>query len=159
CTGIGSQLQVDEELLVPDPDLSLKEGAISPRDIGKRTREYWQRLISGLAEEVGISMDTPFKDLPKAAKKALLHGKDYKVEVSYRNRWGRERRYTTGFEGVMDYVKRKHEEAESDQARDRFQSYMREVACPACGGARLNPTSLSVLVGGQSIAEVSAMPM
>ena len=159
CTGIGSQLQVDEELLVPDPDLSLKEGAISPWDIGKRTREYWQRLMSGLADEVGFSMDTPFKDLPKAAKKALLHGKDFKVKVSYRNRWGRERRYTTGFEGVMDYVKRKHEEAESDQARDRFQSYMREVACPACGGARLNPTSLSVLVGGHSIAEVSAMPM
>lgn len=159
CTGIGSQLQVDEELLVPDPDLSLSQGAISPWDIGKRTREYWQRLMSGLADEVGFSMDTPFKDLPKAAKKALLHGKDFKVKVSYRNRWGRERRYTTGFEGVMDYVKRKHDEAESDQARDRFQSYMREVACPACGGARLNPTSLSVLVGGHSIAEVSAMPM
>ena len=115
--------------------------------------------MSGLADEVGFSMDTPFKDLPKAAKKALLHGKDFKVKVSYRNRWGRERRYTTGFEGVMDYVKRKHDEAESDQARDRYQSYMREVACPACGGARLNPTSLSVLVGGRSIAEVSAMPM
>ncbi|MFD6814006.1 excinuclease ABC subunit UvrA [Enteractinococcus coprophilus] len=159
CTGIGSQLQVDEELLIPDPDLSLKEGAISPWDIGKRTREYWQRLLSGLADEVGFSMDTPYQDLPKAAKKALLHGKDFKVKVSYRNRWGRERRYTTGFEGVIDYVQRKHEEAESDQARDRFQSYMREVACPACGGARLNPTSLSVLVGGKSIAQVSAMPM
>lgn len=159
CTGIGSQLQVDEELIIPDPDLTLGEGAISPWDIGKRTREYWQRLVSGLADEVGFSMDTPYKDLSKAAKKALLHGKDFKVKVSYRNRWGRERRYTTGFEGVIDYVKRKHEEAESDQARDRFQSYMREVACPACGGARLNPTSLSVLVGGKSIAEVSHMPM
>ena len=159
CTGIGSQLQVDEELIIPDPDLTLGEGAISPWDIGKRTREYWQRLVSGLADEVGFSMDTPYKDLSKTAKKALLHGKDFKVKVSYRNRWGRERRYTTGFEGVIDYVKRKHEEAESDQARDRFQSYMREVACPACGGARLNPTSLSVLVGGKSIAEVSHMPM
>lgn len=159
CTGIGSQLQVDEELLIPDPDLSLAEGAIAPWDIGKRTRDYWQRLMSGLADEVGFSMDTAFKDLPKRAKNALLHGKDFKVQVSYRNRWGRERRYTTGFEGVIDYVKRKYDEAESDQARDRFQSYMREVACPACGGARLNPTSLSVLVGGKSIAEVSQMPM
>ncbi len=159
CTGIGSQLQVDEELLIPDPDLSLTEGAIAPWDIGKRTRDYWQRLMSGLSDEVGFSMDTAFKDLPKKAKKALLHGKDFKVKVSYRNRWGRERRYTTGFEGVIDYVKRKYDESESDQARDRFQSYMREVACPACGGARLNPTSLSVLVGGKSIAEVSQMPM
>src|SRR5690625_3307441 len=92
CTGIGSQLQVDEELLVPDPDLSLAEGAIAPWDIGKRTREYWQRLMSGLADEVGFSMDTPFKKLSKAAKKALLHGKDFKVKVSYRNRCGRERR-------------------------------------------------------------------
>ena len=159
CTGIGSQLQVDEELIIPDPDLTLAEGAISPWDIGKRTREYWQRLVSGLADEVGFSMDTPFKELSKTAKKALLHGKDFKVKVSYRNRWGRERRYTTGFEGVIDYVKRKYDEAETDQARDRYQSYMREVACPACGGARLNPTSLSVLVGGKSIAEVSHMPM
>src|SRR5699024_11228119 len=104
-------------------------------------------------------MHTQLKQLSKTAKKAHLHGKGFKVKFSYRNRWGRERRYTTGFEGAIDYVKRKNDEAETDQARDRYQSYMREVACPASGGARLNPTSLSLLVGGNSIAEVSLVLM
>lgn len=159
CTGIGSQLQVDEDLLIPDPDLTLAEGAIAPWDMGKQTAQYWQRLMSGLGEELGFSMDVPWKKLPAKAKKALLHGNNYKVKVQYRNRWGRERRYTTGFEGVVDYIKRKHAETESEHARDRYEAYMRQVACPACDGARLNPTSLSVLVGGKSIAEVSHMPM
>lgn len=159
CTGIGSQLQVDEELVVPDPDISLAEGAIAPWSIGKSTAQYWQRLMSGLADEVGFSMDTPWKDLSTKARNALLHGKDFKVVVQYRNRFGRERRYTSGFEGVIDYIKRKHLETESDHARDRYQSYMREIPCPDCQGARLNPTSLSVLVGGASIADVARMPM
>lgn len=159
CDGIGSRLEVDTELLVPNPDLTLGEGAIAPWSQGKATTEYWLRLLAGLGEELGFDLNTPFKDLPAATRAAILDGKDYKVEVSYRNRFGRERRYTSGFEGVKAYIKRKHEETESDFARDRYEQYMRQVACPSCGGARLNPTILGVKVGGKSIAEVTGLSL
>lgn len=159
CDGIGSRLEVDTDLLVPNPDLTLGEGAIAPWSQGKATTEYWLRLLAGLGEELGFDLNTPFKDLPAKTRAAILDGKDYKVEVSYRNRFGRERRYTSGFEGVKAYIKRKHEETESDFARDRYEQYMRQVACPACGGARLNPTILGVKVGGKSIAEVTELSL
>ena len=159
CDGIGSRLEVDTELLVPNPDLTLGEGAIAPWSQGKATTEYWLRLLAGLGEELGFDLNTPFKDLPAKTRAAILEGKDYKVEVSYRNRFGRERRYTSGFEGVKAYIKRKHEETESDFARDRYEQYMRQVACPSCSGARLNPTILGVKVGGQSIADITDMSL
>lgn len=159
CDGIGSRLEVDTELLVPNPDLTLGEGAIAPWSQGKATTEYWLRLLAGLGEELGFDLNTPFKDLPAKTRAAILDGKDYKVEVSYRNRFGRERRYTSGFEGVKAYIKRKHEETESGFARDRYEQYMRQVACPSCGGARLNPTILGVKVGGQSIADISDLSL
>ncbi len=159
CDGIGSRLEVDEDLVVPNPDLSLVEGAIAPWSLGKATSEYWNRLLAGLGKEVGFDMVTPWKDLPAKARKAVLEGKDHKVTVAYRNRWGRERKYSQGFEGVYGYIKRKHEETESDHAKDRYEQYMRQVACPACGGARLNPTILGVTVGGKSIAEATRLPM
>ena len=159
CDGIGSRLEVDTELLVPNPDLTLGEGAIAPWSQGKATTEYWLRLLAGLGEELGFDLNTPFKDLPTKTRAAILDGKDYKVEVSYRNRFGRERRYTSGFEGVKAYIKRKHEETESDFARDRYEQYMRQVACPTCGGARLNPTILGVKVGGKSIAEITDLSL
>lgn len=159
CDGIGSRLEVDTDLLVPNPDLTLGEGAIAPWSQGKATTEYWLRLLAGLGEELGFDLNTPFKDLPAKTRAAILDGKDYKVEVSYRNRFGRERRYTSGFEGVKAYIKRKHEETESDFARDRYEQYMRQVACPACGGARLNPTILGVKVGGKSIADVTDLSL
>ena len=159
CDGIGSRLEVDTELLVPNPDLTLGEGAIAPWSQGKATTEYWLRLLAGLGEELGFDLNTPFKDLPAKIRAAILDGKDYKVEVSYRNRFGRERRYTSGFEGVKAYIKRKHEETESDFARDRYEQYMRQVACPSCGGARLNPTILGVKVGGQAIADITDLSL
>ena len=159
CDGIGSRLEVDTELLVPNPDLTLGEGAIAPWSQGKATTEYWLRLLAGLGEELGFDLNTPFKDLPAKVRAAILDGKDYKVEVSYRNRFGRERRYTSGFEGVKAYIKRKHEETESDFARDRYEQYMRQVACPSCGGARLNPTILGVKVGGKSIADITDLSL
>ena len=159
CDGIGSRLEVDTELLVPNPDLTLGEGAIAPWSQGKATTEYWLRLLAGLGEELGFDLNTPFKDLPATTRAAILDGKDYKVEVSYRNRFGRERRYTSGFEGVKAYIKRKHEETESDFARDRYEQYMRQVACPSCGGARLNPTILGVKVGGKSIADITDLSL
>ena len=159
CDGIGSRLEVDTELLVPNPDLTLGEGAIAPWSQGKATTEYWLRLLAGLGEELGFDLNTPFKDLPAKTRAAILDGKDYKVEVSYCNRFGRERRYTSGFEGVKAYIKRKHEETESDFARDRYEQYMRQVACPSCGGARLNPTILGVKVGGKSIADITDLSL
>ena len=159
CDGIGSRLEVDESLVVPDPDLSIIEGAIAPWSLGKATSDYWNRLLAGLAEEVGFDLLTPWQDLSAKAKKAVLNGKDYKVTVAYKNRWGRERRYTQGFEGVFGYIKRKHEETESDHAKDRYEQYMRQVACPTCDGARLNPTVLGVSVGGLNISQATHLPM
>ena len=159
CDGIGSRLEVDEELLIPNPELSLGEGAIAPWSQGKATTEYWLRLLAGLGEELGFDLNTPWNKLSAKVQKAILSGKDFKVEVSYRNRFGRERRYTSGFEGVKAYIKRKHAETESDFARDRYEQYMRQVACPSCRGARLNPTILGVKVGQKSIAEVTELPL
>ncbi|WP_285724942.1 excinuclease ABC subunit UvrA [Psychromicrobium xiongbiense] len=159
CTGIGTKLEVDEELLVPNPALTLAEGAIAPWSLGTATTEYWNRLLEGLGRDVGFDLDTPWKDLGAAAQKAVLHGKDHKVTVQYRNRFGRERKYSTGFEGVVQYIHRKHLETESDHARDRYEEYMRQIPCPECGGARLNPASLSVLVAGHSISSITALPM
>ncbi|THJ67389.1 excinuclease ABC subunit UvrA [Arthrobacter echini] len=159
CTGIGTKLEVDEELVVPNPDLSLAEGAIAPWALGTATLEYWTRLLQGLASELKFDLDTPWRKLPDRAREAALYGKDHKVVVQYRNRFGRERKYSTGFEGAIQYIQRKHLETESEHARDRYEEYMRQIPCPTCGGARLNPASLSVLINGRSIAEVSAMPM
>ncbi|WP_028278786.1 excinuclease ABC subunit UvrA [Arthrobacter sp. H5] len=159
CTGIGTKLEVDEELVVPNPDLSLAEGAIAPWSLGTATLEYWTRLLEGLSKELNFSMDAPWRKLPDRAREAALYGRDHKVVVQYRNRFGRERKYSTGFEGAVQYIHRKHLETESDHARDRYEEYMRQIPCPECGGARLNPASLSVLINGRSIAEVAAMPM
>ncbi|SDL21693.1 excinuclease ABC subunit UvrA [Arthrobacter sp. ok362] len=159
CSGIGTKLEVDEELLIPNPELSLSEGAIAPWSLGTATTEYWNRLLAGLADELGFSMTTAWEKLDADARQTVLHGKDHKVVVQYRNRFGRERKYSTGFEGVVQYVHRKHGETDSDSARDRYEEYMRQVPCPACNGARLNPASLSVLINGKSIAEVAALPM
>ncbi|GAA3693754.1 excinuclease ABC subunit UvrA [Zhihengliuella alba] len=159
CSGIGSRLEVDEQLVVPDDAKSIREGAIAPWSLGQATSEYWQRLIEGLAAELEFSLDEPWHRLPAKIKNALLHGKDHKVVVQYRNRFGRERKYSTGFEGVVQYIHRKHQETESDHARDRYEQYMRQTPCPECDGARLNPASLSVRVNGHSIADVCRMPM
>lgn len=159
CDGIGTKLSVDGTLVIPDEDLSLTEGAIAPWSTGKTTSQYFLRIVKGLADELGFDMTTPWKDLPASARKALLEGKDYKVTVRYKNRFGRERKYSTGFEGVMQYILRKHEETESDASRERYESYMREIPCSVCAGTRLRPEVLAVSVGGRSIADVSALPI
>ncbi|MCO4262395.1 excinuclease ABC subunit UvrA [Pseudarthrobacter sp. MDT3-26] len=159
CSGIGTRLEVDEELIIPNPELSLSEGAIAPWSLGTATTEYWNRLLEGLSKELGFSMDTPWEKLGNDVRQTVLHGKDHKVVVQYKNRFGRERKYSTGFEGAIQYVHRKHGETDSEWARDRYEEYMRQIACPACNGARLNPASLSVLINGKSIADVAAMPM
>lgn len=157
CAGIGSRLEVDPELVVPDDTLSLREGAIAPWTIGGA--DHHQQIMSGLAEELGFSMDTPYRDLPAEVKNALLEGHDFKVHVRYKNRFGRERRYSTGFEGVMHFLHRRHEDTESAYARERYEQFMRNSPCPVCQGQRLRPEVLAVTVGGKSIAEVSDLPI
>ncbi|MFL4472552.1 excinuclease ABC subunit UvrA [Paeniglutamicibacter sp. MACA_103] len=159
CSGIGTRLEVDEDLIIPDVEMPLGQGAIAPWSLGTATSEYWNRLLEGLGAEMDFTLETPWNKLPAVARQAILHGKDHKVVVQYKNRFGRERKYSTGFEGVVQYIHRKHLETESDNARDKYEEYMRQIPCPECNGARLNAASLSVLINGKSIAEVSAMPM
>lgn len=156
CTGIGSRLEVDPELVVPDDSLSLEEGAIA---VWKSGNEHHLRLMRALADDLGFSMSAPWRELDKKAQKALLHGKNHKVHVRYRNRWGRERQYSTGFEGAITYIERKHGETESQNQRERYEGYMREIPCPTCKGARLRPEVLAVTIGGMSIAELTDLPI
>ena len=158
CTGLGTRMEVDPELVVPDPSLSLDEGALAPWSGGHVT-DYFQRLVEALADDLGIDTQTPWAKLPAKARKSLLHGHPTEIHVRYRNRYGRQRSYYTTFEGVVPYVERRHAEAETDASRERFAGYMREVPCEACGGARLKPVSLAVTVGGRSIAEIAGLPI
>ncbi len=157
CTGLGTELEVDAELVVPDDDLTLAEGAIAPWAQGTQSAQYFQRTMAALGDDLGFDMDTPWRALPSRAREALLEGRNHKVHVKYRNRFGRERSYSTGFEGVIPFIKRRHAETESDWSREKYEGYMREIPCPACSGTRLKPESLAVLVGGRSIADVSAL--
>jgi len=149
---LGSKLEVDPELVVPDEELSLNQGAVI---VWNSNFKYHRHLLEALAKELGFSMDTPWKDLPKKVKDAILNGRNYEVKVKFRNRWGRERSYTTGFEGALTYIQRKKEETESQLVVDRMDSYMREVPCSACHGARLRPEVLAVTIGDLSIAQLS----
>ncbi len=159
CSGIGVELEVDPELVIHDEDASILGGAITPWSNGKGINDYYLRVIGGLGDDMKFALDAPWRSLPGRARDAILFGYKHKVQVRYKNRFGRERAYTTGFEGVIPYIKRKHAETDSDSSRERYEGYMREVPCPVCSGARLKPESLAVLVGGRSIAEVCAMPL
>jgi excinuclease ABC subunit A len=153
CDGLGTRYEVDPELVVPDPDLSLNEGAIAPWAAPRA--EYFTRVLVALAEAHGFKMSTPWRKLKKSEQKVLLYGAGPRqVHVQYRNRYGRTRSYNTHYEGVVPYLQRRHGEAESDYAREQIEGYMREVPCPACGGARLKPESLGVTVGGLNIHEL-----
>ena len=153
CTGLGNRLEVDPELVIPDDDLSINDGAIAPWSIGTSS-EYFLRLLEALTEEVKFSLDTPWKKISAKAKEAILNGWEYEVSVKFKNRYGRTRQYTTGFEGVLPFLERKHGETESEWSRDRYEQFMREVPCPTCKGARLKPEVLAVTLGKKSIAQV-----
>ena len=153
CSGIGTKLEVDEELIIPDDSISINEGAIAPW----AGAEYFLRLLEALALELKFSLDNPWKKLSVKAKEAIMNGFDYEVHVKYKNRYGRVRNYSTGFEGVIPFIHRRHGETDSDYSRDKYEAYMRETPCPACKGARLKPEVLAVTLGGKSIAEVCAL--
>jgi excinuclease ABC subunit A len=156
CTGLGVRMEVDPDLVVPDPETTLGDGAISPW-AGGHTSDYFVRLVEALGLAMGFKLTTPWEKLPRKAQNALLHGHDEQVHVRYSNRYGRERSYYTAFEGAIPWVQRRHAESESDGMREKYEGYMREIPCPACKGARLKPVSLAVTVEDRSIAEVSAM--
>jgi len=156
CDGLGTRFEVDPELVVPDPDLSLSEGAIHPWASGHAT--WFHRIIEAVGAEHDIPLDVPWAKLKAAQQKKLLHGKGIgRVEVRYKNRYGRTRVYQAAYEGVIPWLQRRHADTESDSQREQFEGYMREVPCPECGGARLKPFTLAVRVDGRNIAELCAM--
>lgn len=167
CSGLGTKMEVDPELVVPDPGATLGEGAIAPWS-GAHVADYFLRLVNALGEELGFDLNTPWDQLTPKARTSLLEGHKTKVHVVTRNRYGRQRAYYAAFEGVRPYVERRHREAESDTSRERFEGFMREVPCPSCKGTRLKPVSVSVTLGatdsptgtgGKNIAEVCALPI
>jgi excinuclease ABC subunit A len=155
CDGLGIRLEVDPELVVPDPDLSIEEGAIAPWS-GRRL-EYYDRVLEAVAEAHGFSTRTPWRKLTKAAREVVLYGSEEEIHVRYRNRYGRQRAYWTSFEGVVPVVERRHSESESDSQRERLEQYMREVPCRVCKGARLRPESLAVTVGDLNIWQLTRL--
>jgi excinuclease ABC subunit A len=158
CSGLGTTREVDVELVVPDPDLSLSEGAIAPWSRGT-VSGYFARLLEAIADELEVDVDAPWKSIPAKAKKIIMGGYPEQIHVQYRNRYGRRRSYYTEYEGVIPYVKRRHAEAETDASRERFEGYMREVPCAACNGSRLKPLTLAVTIEGRSIADIAALPI
>lgn len=156
CSGIGTKLEVDMELIVPDDSLSIYEGAIAPWSMGASS-EYFLRLLEALAKDMSFSLDAPWKKLSVKVKDAILNGYDYEVHVKYKNRYGRARQYSTGFEGVVPFLERRHGETESEFSRDRYEAFMRETPCPACKGARLKDEILAVTLGELNIAQLCAL--
>ncbi|MGH4021944.1 MAG: excinuclease ABC subunit UvrA [Pseudonocardiaceae bacterium] len=161
CTGIGIRKEVDPELVVPDEELSLADGAIAPWATGQ-TADYFMRLLEALAGTAGFRVDIPWRRLPASAQKAVLHGTDEQVHVRYRNSYGRQRSYYAAFEGVIPFLERRMSQTDSEYMRDKYEGYMRDVPCPACQGTRLKPEILAVTLshraeGKKSIADVSAL--
>ncbi|MGE3192994.1 MAG: excinuclease ABC subunit UvrA [Microbacteriaceae bacterium] len=160
CSGLGTKMAVDADLLIGDPSLTLNEGVILPwNQAGKGMYSYFQRLLEGLARDLDFDLDTPWSALPTVAQEAILRGNDFEVQVQWRNRYGRTMKYTTGFEGVMPYIERKYHEAESDWSQQRYGEYLREIPCPVCDGQRLKPEVLAVLVAGRNISQISELSL
>jgi len=157
CDGLGTKFEVDPDLVVPNTDMSISEGAIAPWRSAHT--QYFTRLLESVAEKYKIPLDKPFAKLTEKQRGVVLNGVEEGLVVKYRNRYGRQRTFNTHYEGVIPWIKRRHEGAESDWAREQYESFMREVPCTACSGARLKPSSLAVKVGGRSISEVCDMPI
>ena len=159
CAGLGIHKEVDPELVVPDPELTLAQGAVAPWSLG-HTSEYFTRMMAGLGEVMGFDVDTPWRQLPAKARKAILEGCNQQVHVRYSNRYGRTRSYYADFEGVLAFLQRKMTQTESEQMKERYEGFMRDVPCPVCDGTRLKPEILAVTLaaagerGAKSIAEV-----
>ncbi len=160
CSGLGTRMSVDTDLMLGDEELSIREGVLIPWTTqGKGLFQYYERLLQGLSDDLDFSLDAPWRELPQQIRDAVLHGDNFKVTVRFKNRFGREMRYTSGFEGVVPYIERQYQQAESDNQRARWGEYLREVPCPVCGGDRLKPEVLAVRVHGRSIADASRLSL
>ncbi|HEX5193261.1 MAG TPA: excinuclease ABC subunit UvrA [Solirubrobacteraceae bacterium] len=156
CTGLGSQMEIDPDLVVPDPTLSIGDGAIAPW--AASASHYYDQLTQAISERYDVDLETPWQDLPAEARDFFLNGSKDRVTVSYRNRFGRKRTYSTQFEGIIPNLERRYRETDSDYSREKIEEYMTLRPCPDCKGARLRPESRAVLVSGSSINEFTAMP-
>ncbi len=160
CSGLGVKQAVDADLIIGDPDASINGGVILPWSTqGKGLFHYFSRMLEGLADDLEFSLDTPWNKLPEEVQQAVLYGNNFDVQVKWKNKYGRELRYTTGFEGVLSYIERKYLESENDYARAKWSGFLREIPCPACNGQRLRPEVLAVKVFEKSIADVAAMSL
>ena len=160
CSGLGTRMSVDEQLLLGDDEQSISEGVIIPWTTqGKGLFNYYEKLLDGLARDLKFSLKTPWKKLTTEVKDAVLHGDNFEVKVRWKNRYGREMSYTSGFEGVVPYIERQYLQAETDTQRARWAEYLREVPCPVCDGKRLKPEVLAVLLHGRSIADASQLSL
>ena len=155
CDGLGVRLEVDAALVVPDPDLSIADGALAPWSSGRI--EYWDRVLDAVADSHGFSTSTPWRKLPKKVRDVVLYGSDEEIHVKYKNRYGRTRSYWTTYEGVVPVVERRHVETDSESQRERLEEFMREIPCRACGGARLRPETLAVTVGDLNISQLTSL--
>ncbi len=152
CSGIGTKKEVDEELIIPDDSISINDGAIAPWS-GGQSSDYFLRLLEALAKDLPFSLDMPWKKISVKAREAILNGYEYEIKMKYKGRYGA-RNYTTGFEGVIPFIHRRHEETDSDYSRDKYEAYMREISCEKCNGARLKPEVLAVTIGDKNISEI-----
>ena len=160
CSGLGVKQAVDPELIIGDPDQTINGGVILPWSTqGKGLFHYFSRMLEGLADDLEFSLDTPWNKLPEEVQQAVLYGNNFDVQVKWKNKYGRELRYTTGFEGVLSYIERKYLESENDYARAKWSGFLREIPCPACNGQRLRPEVLAVKVFEKSIADVASMSL
>jgi excinuclease ABC subunit A len=156
CTGLGSQMEIDPELVVPDPTLSIGEGAIAPW--AASASDYYDQLIQAIAERYDVDLDTPWEDLPESARDFFLYGTNGdRVQVTYRNRFGRRRSYGTTFDGILPNLERRYRETESELAREKIEEYMTLRPCPDCRGARLRPESRAVLIADTPIHDFTAL--
>lgn len=152
CSGIGTKKEVDGDLIIPDDSISINDGAIAPWS-GGQSSDYFLRLLEALAKDLPFSLDIPWKKIPVKAREAILYGYEYEIKMKYKGRYGT-RNYTTGFEGVVPFIHRRHEETDSDYSRDKYEAYMREISCEKCNGARLKPEVLAVTIGEKNISEI-----
>jgi excinuclease ABC subunit A len=152
CSGIGTKKEVDEDLIIPDDSISINDGAIAPWS-GGQSSDYFLRLLEALAKDLPFSLETPWKKISVKAREAILNGYEYEIKMKYKGRYGA-RNYTTGFEGVIPFIHRRHEETDSDYSRDKYEAYMREISCEKCNGARLKPEVLAVTIGDKNISQI-----
>ncbi len=155
CSGIGTKLEVDEELMIPDDSISINEGAIAPWS-GGQSADYFIRLLEALAKDMPFSLDIPWKKISAKSRDAIMNGYEYEIKMKYKGRYGT-KNYTTGFEGVIPFIHRRHSETDSDYSRDKYEAYMRQIPCPVCAGARLKPEVLAVTLGQKNISEITEL--